>query len=236
MARALVDCHACACFIAVEDRACPFCGASQHRTGAPLWVAASLLCGLGLAELACDPRQADAPPLLREQFGASSGTTGTTGTTTTTGTSGSTGSTGSTTIDDSNSNSNGDGTTYAGPDETWTSGGTTWTNPDGTTTTSTSADGTTYAGPDETTTIPTTNASTSADGTTHAGPDETSTTIPEPLTTAATADPSSGTGESGEPQPIDKDGCGCTSRTRPSSDLLALLGLLVLRRRRSRSR
>lgn len=228
MIRAFVDCHACACLIHVEDPACPFCGAAQRRVGAPLWLAASLVCGLGLVDIACDERPVGAHPQVREQFGAS--TSGTTTGTTTTGTTG-TGT--STTTDDSLSN--GDGSTYAGPDETSSTGATTMSVPGETTTTSASAsgDGTTYAGPDETTTIPTTtfptsSATSNSDGVTYAGPD-----VPNPDTASDTSSTGSTT-ESGELQPVDKDGCGCSGPTRPRSGVLALLGLLVLRRRRSR--
>jgi MYXO-CTERM domain-containing protein len=225
MIRAFVDCHACACLIHVEDPACPFCGAAQRRVGAPLWLAASLVCGLGLVDIACDERPVGAHPQVREQFGAS--TSGTTTGTTTTGTTG-TGT--STTTDDSLSN--GDGSTYAGPDETSSTGATTMSVPGETTTTSASAsgDGTTYAGPDETTTIPTTGSSTP--GTTaDSSPDGPTTASPD---TASGTSSTGSTTDSGELQPVDKDGCGCSGPTRPRSGVLALLGLLVLRRRRTR--
>ena len=81
-------------------------------------------------------------------------------------------------------------------------------------------------------------ASSNSDGTTYAGPDELTTTMPpttgDPAPTTDTGD-TSGVTESGEPLPIDeKDGCGCTGPTRSRSGLLGLLGLLVMRRRRSR--
>jgi MYXO-CTERM domain-containing protein len=239
MARRFVDCLACACLIHDDDSSCPFCGAAQRRTGAPLWLAASLVCGVGLADIACDTPRGDAPPQLREQLGTSSGgtTTGTSGTTGTTGTTG-IGTTG-TTIDDSTTFP--DGSTYAGPDETTTAGGTTWSDPGETTRGSTSADHTTTTdvttsnGPGETT-----SSSTSADGTTYAGPDETTTLGPNIPTEASSSDgvTSGATGETdtdGQPS-VDKDGCGCTSRARPRDGLLGLLALAVLRRRRSSRR
>lgn len=220
MTRAFVDCHACACLIHVEDSTCPFCSAAQRRAGAPLWLAVSLVCGLGLVDIGCDEHRADAPPLLREQFAMStSGTSGTTGTGT------------GTTINDTTISP--DGTTYAGPDETDTFGGTTVSSPGetstGGTTTTTTADGTTYAGPDETDTIPTTGplpgttADASSDGPSETAGDSTSGTT---STTGST--------DSGEPMSGEKDGCGCRSERRSASGLLGLLGLLVLRRRRSR--
>jgi MYXO-CTERM domain-containing protein len=104
--------------------------------------------------------------------------------------------------------------------------------PGETTTTSASAsgDGTTYAGPDETTTIPTTGSSTP--GTTaDSSPDGPTTASPD---TASGTSSTGSTTDSGELQPVDKDGCGCSGPTRPRSGVLALLGLLVLRRRRTR--
>ena len=81
MARALLDCHACACLIDLADSICPFCGAAQRRGFAPTWTAAALICGLGVAGVGCDVQPIDEPLAAREQFVLSTGTT-TGGTTT----------------------------------------------------------------------------------------------------------------------------------------------------------
>ena len=227
MARALMDCHACACLIDLADSICPFCGAAQRRGFAPTWTAAALICGLGVAGVGCDVQPLDEPLEAREQFVLSTGTTtGGTTTGTTTGTTASTTTFGT-------GDSFPDASTYAGPAETDTIGTTTvFTTGDATTTTTTTTtttlgtsdsfpDGSTYAGPDETTTILTTGTPQTTDPTGTSDPTSTGT--------------STGGTTTGETQPDDPEGCGCSSEPRPlRGGLLGALGLLALRRRRAR--
>ena len=220
MARILVDCHACACLLHVEDASCPFCAAPQRRTGAPLWLVASLIGGIGLADAACDEAGDPGPLRQREQFEVSSTGTGTgTGTSTST----STGTTG----DDSDSS--GDGSTTMGPAETDTLGSSSESGTGVTTTAfDSSPDSAAYAGPDEN------SGSISDSATSDDGDEPTTSSTDNPDESGPTTGSAAGSsGVMAEP-PSGKDGCACTSRARPSGGLLGLLGLLGLRRRGSR--
>ena len=227
MARALMDCHACACLIDLADSICPFCGAAQRRGLAPSWTAATLICGLGVASVACDVQPIDEPLEAREQFVLSTGTT--TGGTTTGGpmTGGTTTGTTTSTTTFGTGDSFPDASTYAGPAETDTIGTTTVLTTGGSTSTTTLGtsdsfpDGSTYAGPDETSTIPTTGTP--------------QTTDPTGTSDPSTGGTTSGGTTSGEIQPDDPEGCGCSSEPRPlRGGLLGALGLLALSRRRAR--
>lgn len=218
MVRRLHDCPGCACLIAVEDAACPFCGAPQRLVAAPVWLTAVLVGGL--AGLACDER--GGPTEFRS--GSSTGSTDSTGGSTTTGTtSTATGSTGSgTSLDPSDSFP--DGSTYGGPDETTvTDPGPFTTTIHGDSSTGPQPDGSTYAGPDESTTIyPTTGPSEA----TQSGTSEDSGS-----SEAGGSDDADTTAATGEGQQSLKDGCACNSDARPSGALLGLLALAVRRRR-----
>ncbi len=133
-----MDCPACACLIDSQESACPFCGTTVRSSGAPVWLVMGLALGVGFADISCVSKGDDdtdgtdtvaATDSTGESSSSSSSSSGT----------------GDTTFDDP---SNGDGVTYAGPDEEWTTGDlTTTTGPN--TTMDTTPDASTYAGPDE---------------------------------------------------------------------------------------
>jgi MYXO-CTERM domain-containing protein len=228
MTQRYFDCHACACLIRSEELTCPLCGATQRHNGAPLWLTAALVGGLGLADIACDAR--DDAPLFHREFA-------TTGSTTVDTTEGSTG-TGTTLDTTTTTFGDGDGSTYGGPDED------TWARDDDTlvitssTTLDTNSDGSTYGGPDENTTpVDTVGEPTESDAGTASEPTESDASTAGASTESASTEPAdTSTGSGGERSPDDA-GCACDSRERPGHAALGLLLLGLLgRRRRAQSR
>ena len=138
-----MDCPSCACLIDTREGACPFCGATTRSAGAPAWLVLGLALGVGLGNVGCVVKGDGGDDGADTVVASDSMSEGSSGV-------------GDQTTSDP---SNGDGVTYAGPDESWSAGDTevtTTSGPNTTTTTTTgpnttddSADASTYAGPDE---------------------------------------------------------------------------------------
>jgi len=182
-----MDCPSCACLIDSRESACPFCDATVRSTGAPVWLTLGLALGVGLGNVSCVVKgdgndEGTAATVMASESDADSGSSTDSGDQTT------------------HDPSNGDGVTYAGPDETWTasdSGVTTTTGPDPTTTTTT------------TTTNNTNNTNDTADASTYAGPDETWS-----ASDVSTSSDSS-TGSSGDTSGSSGDSSGSSGSTGP---------------------
>jgi hypothetical protein len=206
--------------VRIDDAACPFCGAIQRRTGAPLWAAASLVCALGLVDVACEEA---ALPMDRGLFASSTGTdaeatsseaTGTTSMPTTTGSGGSSSSGGTGTGSETGSGTVG-GTTGVDASESGASVGT------GEFTSSGAS--TEYAG------------ESAAYG---SSPGDWPGMEPTGGSMGGSSGSSGSSGSPGGPAmaPGDslEDGCGCSTRARPGFVAFGLLALLMRRRSRSR--
>lgn len=232
MAKRLIDCPGCACLIDADDPRCPFCGANQRHGAAPLWLATTLLGGLGLAGLACDLPDVDTPHFRQgSTTDSSSGETSTSssGTTSTTSDAG-------TTLDDTTTSP--DASTYGGPDDGTATIATTTGIPTPESSTSTGPDGTATMNPPTSSSDPGTSTfdDTYPDASTYAGPDESESLEPtDSLSDSADNNADASSESSDGPQQNQKDGCACNSRARPSSALLALI-VLGARRRKPRPR
>lgn len=156
---AYLDCPGCSCLVAARDASCPFCGAALRSTYSPAWLTLGFVAALGSLTISCgdksdndDDTVADSvsdgqgpasngdvsdssnPTVgvtyagpdessVSDPYSSSSGDVPPDPTTTT--------------ADPTNDPSNGEGSTYAGPDET----GSTETTPNTSTTTTTDTDG-----------------------------------------------------------------------------------------------
>ena len=162
-----MDCPSCACLIDTREGACPFCGATTRSAGAPAWLVLGLALGVGLGNVGCVVKGDGGDDGADTVVASDSMSEGSSGV-------------GDQTTSDP---SNGDGVTYAGPDESWSAGDT---------------EVTTTSGPNTTTTTTTTGPNTtddSADASTYAGPDESWSA--SDVSTSSSSD-SSGSGSSGD--------------------------------------
>lgn len=98
-----MDCPSCACLIDTREGACPFCGATTRSAGAPAWLVLGLALGVGLGNVGCVVKGDGGDDGADTVVASDSMSEGSSGV-------------GDQTTSDP---SNGDGVTYAGPDESW---------------------------------------------------------------------------------------------------------------------
>lgn len=184
--RAYLDCPGCSCLVAVGESACPFCGHAVRSAGAPSWLGLGLVLTLGAATISCGDKGGDAETDDTVTASESQSSQGP-----------------DSNGDVSDSTTFPDGATYAGPDETWTTGplpGTTTEGPGSSSTTvpdPTNAEGSTYAGPDETDSFDSDSDSTTSTSTTTTTESSSGTEGETLGSTGDTDGGSSGTGSSG---------------------------------------